>query len=150
MEIHGQVQYCTLSDSIWYSIWHTRKTAALRQGHCRITGDGKTKWNSGLCGTPPLETCSPAVWEERVCFKLGAISLEQTAAGQFTSSMNNAQTLGRWPPSSLLSATMDRHPSFETGDRRSNVWRLNNGAGSPKSWSCVVEPRPLLRGVRHV
>lgn len=70
----------------------------------------------------PLETCGfassgPAVWEEEVYFKLGAISLEQTAAGQFTSSMNNAQTLGHEPPSSLFSATTNGHPSLEKGSR---------------------------------
>lgn len=77
-------------------------------------------WNDAV-GNLQLAGSSPAVWEEEVYFKLGAISLEQTAAGQFTSSMNNAQTLGREPPSSPLSATMDGHPSTETGSRRSNV-----------------------------
>lgn len=57
---------------------------------------------------------APAVWEEEVDFKLAAISPEQTAAGQFTSSVNNAPALGREPPSSLFSATMDGHPSLET------------------------------------
>lgn len=29
----------------------------------------------------------------------------------------------------LLAATTDGHPSLETGNRRNNVWRLNNGGG---------------------
>lgn len=53
-------------------------------------------------GNLQLAGSGPAVREEEVYFKLGAISLEQTAAGQFTSSMNNVQTLGREPPSSLF------------------------------------------------
>lgn len=51
-------------------------------------------------GNLQLASSSPAVWEEEVYFKLGAIPLQQTAAGQFTSSMNNAQTLGYEPASS--------------------------------------------------
>lgn len=77
-------------------------------------------WNDAI-GNLQLASSSPAVWEEEVYFKLRAISLEQTAAGQFTSGMNNAPTLGREPPSSLFSATMDGRPSLETGSRRSNV-----------------------------
>lgn len=77
-------------------------------------------WNDAI-GNLQLASNSPAVWEEEVYFKLRAISLEQTAAGQFTSSMNNAQTLGHEPPSSLFSATMDGHRSLETGNRRSSV-----------------------------
>jgi len=77
-------------------------------------------WNDAI-GNLQLASSSPAVWEEKVYFKLRAISLEQTAAGQFTSSMNNAPTFGRELPSSLFSATMDGHPSLETGNKRSKV-----------------------------
>lgn len=63
------------------------------------------------------EQAAPLCGEEEACFKLGAISPEPTAAGQFTSGMNNAQTLGREPPSALFSATMDGHPSLEMGGR---------------------------------
>lgn len=72
-------------------------------------------------GNLQFASSSPAVWEEEVYFKLGAISLKQTAAGQFTSSMNNAPTLGREPPSSLFTATMDGHSSLETGGVKSDA-----------------------------
>lgn len=76
--------------------------------------------NDAIGNLQPVSS-SPAVWEEEVYFKLRAISLEPTAVGQFTSSMNNAQTLGREPPSSLFSATMDGHPSLRLGNWRSKV-----------------------------
>lgn len=72
-------------------------------------------------GNLQFASCSPAVWEEEVCFKLGAISLKQAAAGQFTSSMNNAPTVGREPLSSLFTATIDGHRSLETGGVKSDA-----------------------------
>lgn len=100
----------------------------------------------------PLETCSLRA-AAPLCGKRKCISthlnseflLKQAAAGQFTSGMIKAQTLGREPPSSLFSATMDTHPSFETGNRKSNVWRFNNGAGSLKSCSCSKTTFPAER-----
>ena len=77
-------------------------------------------WNDAI-GNLQLASSGPAVWEEEVNFKLRAISLELTAAGQFSSSMNNAPTLGRELLSSLFPATMDGHPSLKTGNGRSKV-----------------------------
>ena len=62
-----------------------------------MMGNKMKQWfvRNNAIGNLQLVSSGPAVWEEEVYFKLGAISPEQTAAGQFTSSMNNAQTL--WP-----------------------------------------------------
>lgn len=88
-------------------------------------GNKMKQWfvRNNAIGNLQLVSSSPAVWEEEVYFKLRAISPEQTAAGQFTSSMNNAQTLGREPPSSLFSATMDRQTSL-IGDGQQEEGRL--------------------------
>lgn len=69
-------------------------------------------WHDAIGNLLPVSG-SPAVWEEEVYLKLRAITLQQTAVGQFTTCMNNARTRGREPPSSLFSATADVHLSHK-------------------------------------
>lgn len=142
-----QVGNCTLYNSIWYSIQPTRKTVALKQDHCRIMDGGKqneTVVHAERCHwKPAAPPCG-----KRKCISTHLkpeFLLKQTAAGRFTSSVIKAQTFGCEPPSSLFSATMDRHPSFETGNRKSNVWHFNNGAASLKSCSCSRTTFPAER-----
>lgn len=94
-------------------------------------------------GNLQLASSSPAVWEKEVYFKLGEISLEQTAAGRFSSSMNNAPTHGCELPFSLFLATMDGHPSLKIGNRRSKVDALIMAMEALKA-SLVYELPPLF------
>lgn len=81
------------------------------------------------------------MWEGEVYFKLRAISPEQSAAGQFTSRMNNAHTLSRGPrrcqPWRIPVAHLWR------GERE--VRHLDNGAAGPKGFHVVMEPRRVRR-----
>ena len=107
-------------------------------------------WNNA---SENLQLESPAVWEEEVCFKVGAISLEQTAAGQFTSSMNNAQTLGREPRPPQFSATTDTHRSSGGGTHDALIRPAETlKAALVLSDRLAFSPpsTPLLKGGGHV